>query len=52
MGKEPRNVQVIISDEGSRLYLVADDGVIATEPKHMSNTDVCVHTTNMNIHIV
>lgn len=32
MGEEPRNVQVIISDEGRRLYLVIDDGVIAAEP--------------------
>ena len=46
MGKEPRNVQVIVSDEGRRLYLVTDDGVIATEPEHVSITDVCVHTTN------
>ena len=46
MGKEPRNVQMIISDEGRRLYLVTDDGVIATEPEYVSNTDVRVHTTN------
>ena len=45
MGKEPRNVQVIISDKGRRLYLVTDNGVIATEPEHMSNTDVHAHTT-------
>ena len=46
MGKEPRNVQVIVSDEGRRQHLVTDDGVIATEPKQVSNTDVCAHTTN------
>ena len=46
MGKEPRNVQVIVSDESRRLYLVTDDGVIATEPEHVSNTDVRTHTTN------
>ena len=46
MGKEPRNVQVIVSGESRRLYLVIDDGVIATEPEHVSNTDVRAHTTN------
>ena len=46
MGKESRNVQVIVSGESIRLYLVTDDGVIATEPKLVSNTDVRAHTTN------
>ena len=49
MGKEPRNVQVILSDEGRRLYLVNDDGVIIVEPKHMSNTGVRTHTTTNEI---
>ena len=31
MGCEPKNVQVIESDEDARLYLVTDDGVISEE---------------------
>ena len=46
MGKEPRNVQLIISDEGRRLYLVTDDGMMTAGPEHVSNTEVRAHTTN------
>ena len=46
MGKEPRNVQMIVSDEGGRLYLVNDDGMITAEPEYVSNTEVRVHATN------
>ena len=46
MGKESRNVQVIVSDEGRKLNVVTDDGMMTAEPEHLSNIEVRVHTTN------
>ena len=36
MDQEPRNVQVIVSNDGGRLFLVAADGVISAEEEHVS----------------
>ena len=54
MGCEPKNVQVIESDEDARLYLVTDDGVISEESAevntHVSDTSGAIfsHIINNN----
>ena len=40
MGHEPRNIQLVISNVDSRLYLVNDSGIIATEMEHASTDNM------------
>ena len=51
MGHEPRNVQVIVSTEDARLFLVSDDGVISAKSEHVSNNsdEIISHNTNESV---
>ena len=40
LGHEPRNIQVVVSNVDSKLYLVNDSGIIAKEMEHVSNDNV------------
>ena len=40
LGHKPRNIQVVVSNVDSKLYLVNDSGIIAKEMEHVSNDNV------------
>ena len=40
LGHEPRNIQVVISNVDSRLYLANDSGIIATDMEHVSTDNM------------
>ena len=44
MDQEPKNVQVIVSDEGGRLFLVAAEEVISAKEEHMSSKTAGAYT--------
>ena len=51
MSHEPSNVQVIVSTEDARLFLVLDDGVIGAVLEHVSNDsdEIFSHNTNGSV---
>ena len=40
LGHEPRNIQVVVSNVDSKLYLVNDSGIITKEMEHVSSDNV------------
>ena len=40
MGHKSRNVQVIASNNGGKLFLVSDSGIISAESEHVNTGDV------------
>ena len=40
LGHEPRNIQVVVSNVDSSLYIVNDSGIIATEMEHVSTNNM------------
>ena len=46
---EPRNVQVVVANADSKLYLVNESGILKQESEHVSCEDFYTHNNNNNI---
>ena len=45
---EPRNVQVVVANADSKLYLVNESGILKQESEHVSHEDFYTHNDNNN----
>ena len=46
---EPRNVQIVVENADSKLYLVNESGILKQESEHVSCEDFYTHNNNNNI---
>ena len=48
---EPRNVQVVVANADSKLYLVNESGILKQESEHVSREDFYTHNNNNISHV-